>query len=640
MIGFLRDFTKSWIFQGVLVLLIASFAIYGLRDVFSSQGTNAVVTAGSRSVSDNDFKRMFDNLKKNAETQGQQAPSPDDFVNSGEYMGMIEQVAQQTAVSAWLDKLGIKPSAKLIVDQISKTPAFFSNVTGRFDKDAYRGMLYQNGLTEKTYEQELSDEIAVAQYGDAALAGTRAPRIAAALSGAFAAQTRDASFFMISPETVAKPGEPTDADLQAFYKDHIKDLTIPELRTAEVVKFDPTEIANSIPADEDALKKAYAAEQSTLGTAETRSFDEITAPDMGKAGTIAAALKAGQSPDAAAKANGGKVITYTGKAKSDVPDSKIADTAFAMKTGDVSAPVQGELGIGVVKMGEIKAGSVPPYESVRQKLLVEYQQNKAKDKVNQLINDFQKAHEAGQDFDATAARMGLKPVPLQPMTSDGRTATQGVDYSRFTAVVKDIYDLQVNQSSDVDELGNGQYFAVKLLNIKPAGPPSLEELKPKLAQAWTMQKIASEVEAGANQAQAELGQGKTFAQVAADMHAQVQVMTGIDTANTKKQQLNDGMIGRVFESKVGETFQSPVDRGHIAIGRLDAIHQGDAAAANVQAAGARKAISMSMLRDIEDQTRKTARTSTKTKTFPNVAVRALGVTPADTSSSSASKAKS
>ncbi len=640
MIGFLRNFTKSWIFQGVLVLLIASFAIYGLRDVFSQQGTNAVVTAGTRSVSDGDFKRMFDNYKKNAESQGQQAPDPQTFVDSGDYLQMIEQIAQQTAVSAWLDKLGIRPSAKLIVDQISKTPAFFSNVTGRFDKDAYRGMLYQSGLTEKTYEGELSDEIAVAQYGDAALAGMKAPRISAALSGAFAAQTRDASFFMVSPETVAKPGEPTDADLQGFYKDHIKDLTIPELRTAEVVKFDPTEIANSIPADEDALKKMYTAEQSTLGTAETRSFDEITAPDMGKANAIAAALKAGQSPDAAAKANGGKVISYTGKAKSDVPDATVANTAFAMKTGDVSAPVQGELNIGVVRMGEIKAGSVPSFDAVRPKLLVEYQQGKAKDKINQMINDFQKAHEAGQDFDATAARMGLKPVPLQPMTAEGRTATQGVDYSRFTQVVKDIYDLQVNQSSDVDELGGGQYFAVKVTNIKPAGPPSLEELKPKLAQAWTMEKIASEVEAAANQAQSELESGKTFAQVAADTHAQIQVMTGIDTGNTKKQQLNDGMIGRVFESKVGETFQSPVDRGHIAIGRLDAIHQGDANAANIASAGARKAISMSMLRDVEDQTRKTARATTKTKTFPTVAVRALGVTPTDTSSASASKAKS
>ncbi len=639
MIGFLRNFTKSWIFQGVLVLLIASFAVYGLRDVFSQQGTNSVVTAGSRSVSDNDFKRMFDNYKKNAEAQGQQAPDPQSFVDSGDYLQMIEQVAQQTAVSAWLDKLGIRPSAKLIVDQISKTPAFFSNVTGRFDKDAYRGMLYQSGLTEKTYEGELSDEIAVAQYGDAALAGMKAPRIASALSGAFAAQTRDASFFMISPDTVAKPGDPTDTDLQGFYKDHIKDLTIPELRTAELVKFDPAEIANSIPADEDALKKMYTAELSTLGTAETRSFDEITAPDMGKANAIAAALKSGQSADAAAKANGGKVLSYTGKAKSDVPDATVANTAFAMKSGDVSAPVQGELNIGVIKMGDIKAGSAPSFDAVRPKLLSEYQQNKAKDKINQMINDFQKAHEAGQDFDATATRMGLKVLPLQPMTSEGRTGGQA-DYSRFTTVVKDIYDLQVNQSSDVDELGGGQYFAVKVTNIKPAGPPSFEELKPKLAQAWMVEKIASEVETAATQAQTELGSGKTFAQVAADLHAPVQVMAGIDTGNTKKQQLNDGMIGRVFESKVGETFQSPVDRGHVAIGRLDAIHQGDANAANTAAAGARKAISMSMLRDVEDQTRKTARATTKTKTFPTVAVRALGVTPTDTSSASASKAKS
>ena len=214
MISFLRNFTKSWIFQGVLVLLMASFAVYGLRDVFGSHPTNTVISAGDRNFSDLDFKRDFDNYKRNYAEQNQgQSFTPDDFVNAGQHLAMIDQLASETGFNAWLDSIGVKPSVALISRELRKSQAFFDPVSGRFDKTTYVRVLGQNGLDPKTFEQEISDQIATTQYGDAALAGLKAPRIAAAVDAAFATQTRDASFFILSPDTVTKPGAPSDGDL-------------------------------------------------------------------------------------------------------------------------------------------------------------------------------------------------------------------------------------------------------------------------------------------------------------------------------------------------------------------------------------------------------------------------------------------
>ena len=63
MISLFRDFTKSWIFTALMALLIASFAVFGLRDVFGSAGLNSVVTAGDRKVTSQQFKTQFDNYK-------------------------------------------------------------------------------------------------------------------------------------------------------------------------------------------------------------------------------------------------------------------------------------------------------------------------------------------------------------------------------------------------------------------------------------------------------------------------------------------------------------------------------------------------------------------------------------------------
>jgi len=643
MITFLRKIAQSWIFQGLLLVLAVSMGLYGVRNFFGQTaglGGNAVIVAGDRSFTAQDFKRDFDNYKKNFAEQNQgQSFTPDEFVAAGQHLAMIDQLADETGMSAWLDTMGIKPSAKLIADQLVKMPAFLNQVTGRFDRKTYQEALARNGLDEQTFQKEIADQIATAQYGDAALNGIRAPRIATAVEAAFTTQTRDASLIMLTPDTVAKPAPPTDADLVAFYKDHIQQLTIPELRQAELVKFDPKEIAATIPADEDALKKAYAAQQSTLGTPEQRSFVEVTAPDAASASAVAAALKAGQSPDAAAKAHGGKVIAYTAKAQADVPDTKIAAAAFAMKVGDVSAPVSGDFNTAVIKVTEVKPAAVPSYEQVRAKLLGDYQQAKAADKINQMVNDFQKAHDAGEPFDTTVQKMGLKVLQLPPMTAQGSTGNPQADYSRFPNVVKDIYDLQVGQSSDVEEMGGGQYYALKLVSDKPAGPPPIEQVKPQLAQAWMIEKVAGEITAAADQAMTRLNAGDKLEKVAADLHVTVQALPNLDRNGDMAKKLPQAVTARIFAGKAGETFQTPADRVHVFIGRVDAVHQADPSAVNTASAAMRAGFSRSFAQDLATVSRKAARAQVKTQTYPDVAIRAIGATPAGQSSSSASSSK-
>jgi len=506
-------------------------------------------------------------------------------------------------------------------------------------RKAYEEALARNGLTVPAFQKEVADQIATAQYGDAAVNGIRAPRIAAVVEAAFTTQTRDASLVLLTPDSVAKPAAPTDADLAAFYKDHLAQLTIPELRQAELVKFDPKEIAATIPADEDALKKAYAAQQSTLGTPEQRTFVEVTAPDAAAANAISAALKAGQSPDAIARAHGGKVIPYAAKAQADVPDTKIAAAAFALKAGDVSGPVTGDFGIGVVKLTDIKPAAVPSYDAVRAKLLADYQQAKAADKINQMVNDFQKAHDAGEPFDTTVQKMGLKVLQLPPMTAQGSTGNPQADYSRFPNVVKDIYDLQVGQSSDVEEMGGGQYYALKLVSDKPAGAPPIEQVKTQLAQAWMIEKLAGEVSAAADQAMARLNAGEKLEKVAADLHLTVQALPNLDRNSDTARKLPQGVLGRIFAGKAGETFQTPADRVHVFIGRVDAIHQASPETINTAAAAMRTNFSRSFVQDLGITTRKMARLQVKTQTYPDIAIRAIGATPAGQSSSSVSSSK-
>lgn len=631
MISLFREFTKSWFFKGLMVLLVASFAIFGMQDLFGKIGGDNVVKAGDREVSVNQFKDDFDRYKQDYTEQNQgQTLSNEEFVESGGHIQMLNQLADQAAFSAWLDSLGVKPSAKMIVAEIAKIPAFFNSVTGRFDKDMYRQRLAQNRMTEKQLEDSIADDIASQQYLTAAVAGFKAPRIYAASQAAMSLQDRDASLFVVNEKNITMPAPPTDADIAAFYKSRLQQLQMPELRQASLVRFDPASYAKSIAIDEAAVRKMYDDRLKTLATPETRSFVTVTAQSAGDANAISAALKAGQTPEAAAKAHKGQVITYDQKPQTNVPDKKIAAAAFGLKTGEISGAIQGELGYAVVKMGDIKTGSTPSYESVHAELAKEYVKEQAANRVNKDSNTFSDAIRAGKDFDATAKELGLSVVKLEPMTAQGQTNNPQANYSKFAALVKAIYDLPAaGSASDVEELGEGQYFAVRLDSIKPAGAPPLEQIKGELAQYWMAEKVGSAVQDVADKALDSLKKGESFTAVAASLNAPVQKLPGLSRANAQQSRLPSPVLGRIFGGQAGENFSAPLNQVNIAIGHIDAIHQADPKQANAMATAFSGQMTQSIQRDIALTTRNDARHIVKTQIFPNTAIVALGVTPPD-----------
>src|SRR5258706_10768292 len=71
MIAAIRRFAKSWVATVLFGLLIISFAVFGIgnRDLFHARISNAVITAGPRTVSMGEYKREFDGYKAQVEQQ-------------------------------------------------------------------------------------------------------------------------------------------------------------------------------------------------------------------------------------------------------------------------------------------------------------------------------------------------------------------------------------------------------------------------------------------------------------------------------------------------------------------------------------------------------------------------------------------
>jgi len=628
MINNFRQFTKSFVFKILMAALILSFAVFGMHDIFSSSTSRDVVDAGARKTSVDDFRRQFDDWKTGAEKQSGQTLSYEDAVKEGLHVRIMEELADMDSVSAWLLKVGLRPSAKVVTDQIAKYPIFFDSVTGKFDKAKYQEELAsQMKMSQSKFEQLINDDIANRQFIESATAGLKAPRIYAAMMSAYRVETRDASFLVVTPDNVEKPADPSDAELQKFYEENKERLRRPELRQFTLVSFAPGDFEARVKVDEAELKKLYEFRRDSMSTPELRSFVQITVPDQKAAQAVAQALRAGTAPDAAAKANKGTLITYDAKPKSAVADAKVADAAFALKEGDVSAPVQGTLGLAVVHLSKITAASVTSFDTVRNTLETEYKKDKAKDMAYAASETFEKERSSGTDFVAAAQKAGVRIIDLPPMTAEGQMAN-GQSFAQYAPVLKAAFDQPKGGETDVTELGNGEYFALRVNEIVPSEIPALDKIKPQMVDAWKQKTMFDRVVTKGDEAAARLRKGESLEAVASALGLKIENRPGLMRENAQ-QVVGPEIAGRVFSAKSGEIFQARANEAVTVVGKVTSIHKGEPAAVNQASAMTAQAVSYGVLQDLSTSVRKGARTLVKTKTNANNAVTALGLNPAD-----------
>jgi peptidyl-prolyl cis-trans isomerase D len=627
MLSAIRAFAKSWVAAVLIGLLIVSFAVFGINDVFRGNMSDAVVQAGPRKVTSAAFKREFDSQKGRIEQQMGQPVPLETAVANGLDRRVLDYVATREAFAALLQKMGIRPSDKLLVSEINKIPAFFDQVSGRFDKTSYQARLAENGMTSEVFEQMMRDEIAEQHLGTAIVNGVRIPRAYSALAAIYALESRDIAYFTIDPANVPQPALPTDAQLTAFMKENAAQLTRPEFRVLTVVRFSPALLAGDLPIDEAELKKRYDFRKDTLSTPETRTLVQIPAKDAATAQQIVARLGRGENPITVAKAVGVDALTYENKPQSAIQDHKVAAAAFGMQAGQV-APVQGDLGVSVVKVVAVVPGRVVTMEEARPALEAELRKDAAAEKVYAQSQAYDDAHQAGSNLAEAAKKAGVASITIGPLSAQGRDP-QGQPVPGLTQkLVETAFSLPAGGESEVTEAGQGEYFAVRVEKILPPAMPALAEVKPQLVRVWMLREIAKRMQARADELAARVRKGESLEAVAASVGSQVTHVTGIDRRSaSQNREASQDLLAKVFTSKPGEVFTAENARFGFIVGKLESVNAGQGPTLARMTEEARPQMTVALFRELEETARTSARQEMKVKVSEARARAALGLEP-------------
>lgn len=633
-----RKFAKSPAAYVLMALLIVAFAAWGLKDVFrTSTMGDYVVKAGSRTLTSADFRREYDNYKKRVESEAKQRLTPEIVDANGMDRGLVNGLATREAFAELLHKAGIRPSDKLIASEVGKIPAFMNPISGQFDRVSYSKALGEQGLTPTTFEQILRDELATQHFAAAMVTGLDAPKAYGALGAVYGLETRDVAVIAVTPQSVAQPAAPTDAQLTAFMKQNAKQLTRPETRVLTIVRFSPAAVPPG-PVDEAEVKKLYDFRKDTFATPETRTVVQIPTKDAASAQKAQSQLASGAAPAAVAKSLGVDAVIYEAKPKTAIPDRRIAEAAFGATAGQI-LPVQGELGGAVIQVVDIKAGHTVSLQEARPMLEAEARKNAAAEKVYELTQAYDTAHQAGSSLADAAQKAGVPSMTVGPLTQQGVTM-QGQPVPGLPPQLLEIaFGLPAGGESDLTDAGNSEYFAVRVEKIVPSALPPLAEVRAELARVWTMREIASRMEARAKELSMRVDKGETLDAVAKSAGLQVVRINQVSRQSAGQMGFGGEIAGRAFAAKPGEAFVSSASNFGYAVGVVSNVRMDVSPTVAMIAQQQSRQMAQTLFREVSDAAQQYGRSSLKVKTNVNRARAVIGLEPLETAANSAAGAK-
>jgi peptidyl-prolyl cis-trans isomerase D len=532
--------SANWIgraVMGVVLGLIAiSFGIWGIGDIFRGFGTSTLAKVGSHEIRVDTFRQLYQDRLQQLGRQLNRPILPDQARALGLDRQLLGEVIAESALDERARALRLNVSDAEIARQVTGMPGF-RGLTGQFDRARFEAVLRNMGYNEARFLSE-QRKIALRQHLLGTVSGDpTVPKTALEALNRFQNEERTIDFVTLGSAQVGEIAEPTPEVLTKYFEERKVVFRAPEYRKLTIVELKPAELASRIEISDADLKKAYQDRKTRYETPERRHLKQLVFPNMEEAKAASDKFGQGTTFEALTAERGLKDSdTDLGTvAKSAVVDRDIADAAFALEAGKISAPVQGRFGIAIVKVESIEAGKTRPFDEVAAELKSDMQNERAK---NELVNVQEKVEDerlGGATLADAARKFSLKPRLIEAIDRNGKDKDGNAvpDLPQNADVLTAAFGAEVHGENEPLRVpNNGGYVWFDVDSITPARDRPFDELKDKVVARWRDDEMAARLKAKATEMLDKIKAGASFADVAAAEKLKVEWRPGIKRGGT------------------------------------------------------------------------------------------------------------
>jgi len=528
----------SWlgklIMAAVMGVLVISFAIWGIGDIFRGFGLNSVAKVGHTEISLEQFREFYNDRLRQISRRIGKPITPEQARGLGIDRQLIGQLIAETTLDEQARNLRLGLADTEIARLIMNDPNF-RGVDGKFDRDRFALLIRNAGFSEGRYVAEQRSVLLRREIAQTISGGLRVPTPMLTAINQYQNETRSIDYVTLGAAQAGDIPAPTPEQLTKYFDERKVMFRAPEYRKVALLSLTPADVADPAKISDADTKAYYEQHKENYGTPERREVEQMVFPNAGEAAAARAHIDKGTSFADLAKERGleDADINLGMVKKSDIIDPAVAEAAFALKPGEASQPVPGAFGTVLLAVGKIEPGSQKGFEEVAPQIKREIAENRAKSAIGPLRDKIEDDRAAGSTLPETAKKFGLKSVTIDAVDRSGRRpdGSYVADLPKTPDAAAAIFATNVGVDNDALSLPAGGFLWYDVLGVTPSHERNLDEVKDQAATRWHDDEVAKRLQGMAGDMLGKIKLGSTLAQLATETGAKVETASGLKRAS-------------------------------------------------------------------------------------------------------------
>lgn len=493
MFDFVRNHTRLTL-GFMLLLIIPSFVFFGVEGYskFSDGANTTVAKVDGRNISraewDNAHQRNVDRVRR-------QQPTLDVRMLETPQMraDTLDGLVRERVLLAAAGAMHLTPSDARVKQIFVSDPQFaqLRNPDGSVNRE----ILAMQGMSSEMFLQQLRQEFAMQQVLSGVTQTAMAPASIAAASLDPLLHRREVQVQRFDPAVYRSKVNPSDAEVEAYYKAQAAQFKAPEQASIEYAVLDLETLGKSLKPTDEELRKFYADNSARFTEPEERRASHIlikadkdtSSADRAKARTAAEAVLAEVRKDPASFADVAKKssqdstaaqggdLDFFGRGAMVKP---FEDAAFSMKVGDISNVLETDFGFHVLTLTAVRGGKKKAFDEVRAEIDTELRKSLAQKRWPELAEQFTNTvYEQSDSLQPALDKLKLEKKTATVLRTPAAGATGPLASAKLLDAVFANEAVANKRNTDAVEVAPNQLVAARVLVHSPARTLPLADVK-------------------------------------------------------------------------------------------------------------------------------------------------------------------
>ena len=503
---------NSKIMMGLLFLLIIpSFVMFGIEGYsrFTDKAATVATVDGQKITQqewDEAHKREIDRIR------AQRANiDPKLFDTPEARQSTLERLVNDRLLAIAAQKQLLGASDARLARELQQNPviAGLRGADGKLDMERYRQLVGAQGMTPEVFENQVRQDLSMRQVLEP-IQASALPLVKQTDTAVQAfLQRREVQIHKFAASDFAGKLQPSDADLEAFYKSHADRFRSAEAADVEYLVLDANSLMASVSLPEQDVKAYYEQNQQRLAGQEQRRASHILitaskdapAAERDKAKAQAQALleqvrkapktfaevarKQSQDPGSAAK---GGDLDFFARGAMVKP---FEDTVFGMKEGQISDLVETEFGFHIIQLTGIKLPKAPSFEAMRPQIEADLRKQQAQRKFAELAETFSNSvYEQADALKPVADKLKLSLQQATGVSRQPGKAPSALDNPKLLQALFSDDAIGKRRNTEAIETAPNTLVSARVLKHYPAAVRPLAAVRDEVRKQWVQTEAA------------------------------------------------------------------------------------------------------------------------------------------------------